>query len=268
LIYFGLMGSSRGGVASVAALLATGLFAFVGALTALCFVRLVGVVCLGERRGTAARKAHESPIGMTGPMGLLILGVVGLSIFPQVLLQVFPRVLHELFGLAVADQLQHVQLSVARLGMVNAALLAGLAAAAGVWVLLRRARTPSVESIASIEPPIETWGCGYAAPTARMQYTARSFSELVCDRLFPSYLRALTAKKMPAGVFPAPGEFSSQHKDPLTRTVYEPFFLRWADRFARLRWVQQGALHIYLLYIFVVAVVALGWVSWSTWLAS
>jgi len=268
LIYFGLMGSSRGGVASVAALLATGLFAFVGALAALCFVRLVGVACLGERRGTAAHKAHESPIGMTGPMGLLILGVVGLSIFPQVLLQVFPGVLHELFGLPVAEQLQHVQLSVARLGMVNAALLAGLAAAAGLWALLRRMRTPSVESIASIEPSIETWGCGYAAPTARMQYTARSFSELVCDRLFPSYLRDLTAKKMPVGAFPAPGEFSSQHKDPLTRTVYEPFFLRWADRFARLRWVQQGALHIYLLYIFVVAVVALGWVSWSTWLAS
>jgi hypothetical protein len=49
--------------------------------------------------------------------------------------------------------------------------------------------------------------------------------------------------------------------------VYEPFFLRWADSFSRLRWIQQGALHIYLLYIFVVAVAALAWISWSNWLA-
>lgn len=261
LIYFGLMGSSRGGVATVAALLATGLFAFIGSLAALCFVRLIGIVWLGEARSTASRDAHESTLGMTGPMGVLVLGLVGLSLFPQVLLHILPRVLLQLFGPAVAQQLQNVESSAGRLGMVNGALLVGLAGAAGLWRLFRRAPGPSVKSV-------ETWGCGYAAPTARMQYTARSFSELVCDRLFPSYLRAVITKKIPTSLFPSAGTFSSRHSDPLTRAVYEPLFLRWADRFARLRWVQQGALHIYLLYIFVVAVAALAWVSWGTWMAS
>jgi hydrogenase-4 component B len=191
-------------------------------------------------------------------MGLLVLGVVAMAIFPQTLLGVLFHVLQQLFGATVAGQLLQVQASVGHLGLVNGALLTGLVGAALLWGLFRRAPAP----------PVETWGCGYAAPTARMQYTAGSFSEFVCDRLFPSYLRALNTKNVPASPFPATGSFSSQQTDPLTRVVYEPFFLRWADRFARLRWVQQGALHIYLLYIFVVAVLGLAWISWSAWWAA
>jgi hypothetical protein len=100
-----------------------------------------------------------------------------------------------------------------------------------------------------------------------MQYSARSFSEFVTYRLFPRPLRPRTKNEMPASPFPAPGSFSSRSTDPLTDNVYEPIFLRWADRFSRLRWIQQGALHIYLLYIFVVAVAALAWISWRNWLA-
>jgi hypothetical protein len=115
--------------------------------------------------------------------------------------------------------------------------------------------------------PVETWGCGYAAPSARMQYSARSFSEFVSYRLMPRGLRVRTSAQTPSSLFPAPTSFTSRCTDPLTHGVYEPFFLRWADRFARLRWIQQGALHIYFLYIFVVAVAALAWISWSNWMA-
>jgi hypothetical protein len=141
--------------------------------------------------------------------------------------------------------------------LVNAALWAGLGLALVLWVVLRRAPAAAVE----------TWGCGYAAPTARMQYTARSFSEFISYRLLPRTMRPRITKTMPASPFPASGTFSSRCTDPLTRGVYEPFFVRWADRFSRLRWIQQGALHIYFLYIFVVAVAALAWVSWSNWMS-
>ncbi len=48
--------------------------------------------------------------------------------------------------------------------------------------------------------------------------------------------------------------------DPVTRGVYEPFLARWGDRFARLRWLQQGMLHAYLLYILVAAIGVLAWI--------
>jgi hypothetical protein len=99
-----------------------------------------------------------------------------------------------------------------------------------------------------------------------MQYSARSFSEFVVSRLFPRPLRPRTTRPMVSGPFPAPGSFACRCTDPLLDRAYEPFLLRWADRFSRLRWIQQGALHIYLLYIFVVAVAALAWITWRNWL--
>jgi hypothetical protein len=64
------------------------------------------------------------------------------------------------------------------------------------------------------------------------------------------------------------GEFSAERADPFTRGVYEPFLARWANRFARLRWLQQGILHIYLFYILLVLLIALAWMSARTWLGA
>jgi formate hydrogenlyase subunit 3/multisubunit Na+/H+ antiporter MnhD subunit len=259
LIYVGLMGGdlSRAGAVNTAALFATGLLAFIGGLAALCFVRLIGIALLGEGRSEAARGAHESSIGMTFPMAILALLSVAMAIVPGTLLQVFAPVADQVFGHAVAERLGQAQAQVRVLGLVNAIVWASLGLALVLWVVLRRAPAAAVE----------TWGCGYAAPTARMQYTARSFSEFISYRLLPRSMRPRITKNMPASPFPASGTFSSRCTDPLTHGVYEPFFVRWADYFSRLRWIQQGALHIYFLYIFVVAVAALAWVSWSNWMS-
>jgi len=260
LIYMGLMGGdvSRGGSVSVAALLGTGLLAAIGGLAALCFIRLIGIVLLGEGRSPAAQHAHESTLGMRGPMMSLAVVSVGMAIFPGALLRILTPVAGQVFGPALAERIGLVQKSVGVLGVVNVAVWTALGLAVILLAMFRRPKTQ----------PVETWGCGYAAPTARMQYTARSFSELISYRLLPRTMRARIEKKMPASPFPSAGSFSSRCSDPLTHGVYEPFFARWADRFSRLRWIQQGALHVYLLYILVVAVAGLAWISWSHWTAS
>jgi hydrogenase-4 component B len=260
LIYLGLMGGDlrHPGAVNVAALLGTGMLAFIGGLAALCFVRLVGVVLLGEPRTGAAKHAHESSAGLLGPMVVLAAAVVAMGIFPGLLLRLFAPVAAQLFGAAVGERMAVVQSSVVTLGALNAVLWGGLVLAAVAWLALRR----------PVDPPVGTWDCGYAAPTERMQYSARSFSEFVSYRLFPRPLRPRTKKKdVSASPFPAAGSFSSTCTDPLTDNIYEPFLERWAERATRLRWIQQGALHIYLLYIFVVAVAALAWISWRNWLS-
>jgi formate hydrogenlyase subunit 3/multisubunit Na+/H+ antiporter MnhD subunit len=259
LIYLGLMGGNlahTGGL-DLAALFAVGLLAFIGGLAALCFVRLIGIVLLGEPRSSASAHAHESTVGLLLPMVALGAAVVGMAIIPDKLLGMFIPVAAQLFGPAVAGNFVHGQGGVHLLGLINAAVWAGFGLAAIAWLVFRK-KAPA---------PVETWGCGYAEPTARMQYTARSFSEFVSFRLFPRSLRVQTTVARDDSAFPKAGSFSSRCTDPLTHAVYEPFFLRWAERFTRLRWIQQGALHIYFLYIFVVAVAALAWISWSNWMA-
>jgi hypothetical protein len=136
------------------------------------------------------------------------------------------------------------------LGLVAAGL--GLALALGAATRRRSAAA-------------DTWGCGYLAPTARMQYTGASFAQILTEHLLPPSLRARLTVKIPEGLFPEAGRLASESTDPLTRAAYEPFFDRWSRRFARLRWLQQGVLHAYLLYILIVVVVALAWASARRW---
>jgi hypothetical protein len=110
-----------------------------------------------------------------------------------------------------------------------------------------------------------TWGCGYAQPTQRMQYTGRSFAEMFAEHLLIRFLRPRTSRKAPDGLFPAPSAFASHNPDPFTEKMYKPLVARWARRFTHLRVLQQGHLHLYLMYILFTVVLALAWMSLRTW---
>lgn len=62
-----------------------------------------------------------------------------------------------------------------------------------------------------------TWDCGDLAPTPRMQYTGRSFSELTVTRLLPKALRPKTGGVAPQGFFPSAGNRKAEYSDPLSR---------------------------------------------------
>jgi hydrogenase-4 component B len=137
------------------------------------------------------------------------------------------------------------------LATVGVAVWIAIGSGAAVLLLLVRGRRTAGD----------TWGCGYLAPNARMQYTARSFAEIMAEHLVPPMFRARVAIKAPRGLFAEPIRISSDSTDPVTRSVYEPFLGSWSKRFARLRWLQQGSLHIYIVYILAAVTLALAWTS-------
>jgi NADH:ubiquinone oxidoreductase subunit 5 (subunit L)/multisubunit Na+/H+ antiporter MnhA subunit len=255
LMYLGLIdGGVNARGSGVAALLAVGLVALVGGLAVFCFVRLVGIALLGEPRSEAARHAHESSPWMTAPMIVLALGCAAIAIVPARLLQVLSPVVAQVADASTAGGLEALGGAMKILGRCASAIWASAIAVAIVAVALTRRSAPD-----------QTWGCGYAAPTSRMQYTARSFSEALAERLLPTPLRARLSLTAPDVIFPEKGSFGSDSADPFTRGLYEPFLARWANRFARLRWLQQGMLHLYLLYILLVLLLVLGWMSARAW---
>jgi formate hydrogenlyase subunit 3/multisubunit Na+/H+ antiporter MnhD subunit len=259
LMYLGLIdgGVAGHGASGIAALLVVGVVALVGGLAALCFVRLIGIVLLGQPRTETAAHAHESSVLMTGPMMLLALGSLAVAIAPERVLHVLSPVVTQLAGANTARALGQVAGSTRAIGLSALAVWASLLAAGLVVVALTRRSAPD-----------QTWGCGYAAPTSRMQYTGRSFSEVLAERLLPTPLRARLTTTAPDVIFPSKGSFSSEGADPFTRGLYEPFLTRWADRFARLRWLQRGMLHLYLFYILLVLLLALAWMSVRAWVGA
>lgn len=103
-----------------------------------------------------------------------------------------------------------------------------------------------------------TWDCGYAQPTARMQYTAASFAEILVQ-LFAWILRPRVSGPPVSGLFPQKASFHIQVLDIVLDRIVEPVtgFLAWL--FARLRLLQQGVIQVYLLYIFLIIVALLVW---------
>jgi hypothetical protein len=92
-----------------------------------------------------------------------------------------------------------------------------------------------------------------------MQYTGRSLGEWLTERLTPAFFRPAVRLTTPHGLFPAGASLDVRVDEPFADRIYVPFAQRWARRAARLRWVQQGRLHFYLLYIFVTLLAAIAW---------
>jgi NADH:ubiquinone oxidoreductase subunit 5 (subunit L)/multisubunit Na+/H+ antiporter MnhA subunit len=254
LIYLGLLQGaiSMRGPGGLLLLFTVGGLAIVGALAALCFTRLVGIALLGQPRAQRARQAHESSGWMLAPMAALAAAIALSAFLPGSVLSLFAPVLSQLWPAHPGPDLGVAGHHLAALGTMNRALWIALAAVGLIYALLVRRRDRAAD---------ETWGCGYVAPTPRMQYTARSFSQLLSQNILPSGLRSRLRVEPPAGLLPGQSRLSTDSADPLTRALYEPLFDRWSRRLSRLRWLQQGILHIYLLYIVLVVVIALAWLS-------
>jgi hypothetical protein len=190
---------------------------------------------------------------MTGPLLALAAACVGGALAAPVLVETHASVLGELHAAGAAEVAAAASV-LSPIALASAVLLgtAGLATTLLTW----RMRDAVIS---------DTWGCGYAAPTTRMQYTGGAFAELLHMRVLPRWLRPRLRASAPAGVFPTTASFESETADPLTRSVYEPFLIQWGARLARLRVLQQGNVHIYILYIVVATILALGWVSARSW---
>jgi NADH:ubiquinone oxidoreductase subunit 5 (subunit L)/multisubunit Na+/H+ antiporter MnhA subunit len=259
LLYRSLLdgATQTGSGTAVGFMVAVGLLSAVGALTALSFVRACSMALLGQPRSDAAEHAHEASRMMLAPMGLLALGCVLVGLRPATLARVLAGVADALVTSGHAE----IDAACSTLAPVGLASLGLWLAGGAVTVLLLRVVRGRKEAPRAEGP---TWGCGYAAPTPRMQYTARGFAQLSTE-LLPSGLRPRLAVAPPKGLFPRPGSLVSSTHDPLIRTVYEPSLTRAADLFARLRWVQQGAVQLYVLYVLFALVGALTWAAAQGW---
>jgi hydrogenase-4 component B len=100
--------------------------------------------------------------------------------------------------------------------------------------------------------PAPTWDCGYAAPDARMQYTASSFGDGLVG-LLAFALRPVV--HLPR----AGGAFHSHVPDTVLDRVVLPAFTRAGRALGLLRPLHRGSVHLYLVYILGALVALLFW---------
>ena len=136
-------------------------------------------------------------------------------------------------------------------------LLVLLLAAAGVLAAVRRRLLSGRAGHETV-----TWDCGYAAPSASMQYTATGFAQPLTQAA-RGILRPQVESHLPAGIYPSAGVYRSETPDAASQFFFDPLFRRTARRMGQLRWLQQGRVHWYVFYIVLALVVLLGWSLWA-----
>ena len=232
--------------------LAAPALALVGGLAAACFAKVFGTVFLGHPRSAHAEAAHEAPATMLAPMAALALGCIAIGLVPALCLPALT---------AVAVEWSHLppellegpagQAMAAAGGLSLAALL--LLALVGVLAAWRRRRGG--------EPAhAPTWGCGYAYPTARMQYTGSSFTEALVLR-FGWVFFPRKRVEPPDGPFPRRASFDSHVPDTVLDLAILPA-LAYAVRLAdRLRSRLGGRIQAHVLLVLVGVLALLGWLA-------
>lgn len=252
LIYLGLFGTlgNQEGASFPGAAFAAPALALIGALAVACFVKVYGVVFLGTARSDHAQHAHESPTAMVGPMSVLVGCCFLIGLAPILAAPILESAIS-----AWEPRLGDAGLrltALAPLGWISAMGLLLIAAlfVAGVllWLRLRY----------SVLEKAATWGCGYVAPNARMQYTSSSFAQMLVG-LFAWALRPRTRRPTDLSLFPQKAAFRSVVPDTVLDEAVLPAIRLGGWLFSWPRVLQQGSIQTYLLYMFTVLIVLLLW---------
>ncbi len=251
LVYLGLFDAVNSqGNAALAAVFAAVLLAVTGALALACFIKVCGIVFLGASRTPAAEKAHEAGCSMTGPMLLLAGACVTIGLAPVLVWPAMARTA-SIWNPAWSEIAAPASLGV--LGRSHVVLT--VLAIAGAVVLWKLANKHGLRRSG-------TWDCGYAAPTARMQYTAGSFANII-TQWFTWILHPQRHEGRVMDTFPAQAHFEEHTPETVLETIVRPAGGAVMQLAGAARRMQHGRLQAYLLYLLlglaaVAAVVLIG----------
>lgn len=253
LIYLaGFKGSVADGMPlRLAALVSVLVLALAGGMTLTAYCKAAGSVFLGEPRSEAARSAALPGAGLNGPVLLTAyLALAMLTLAPLLLIRASRHVIPgETFMLTALPW-----------GMTAASFLYALALLGGVllcllsllllhyWREMRR-RPPELQG---------TWDCGYAEPTARMEYNGTAFVQPQL-KFFAGLLGTRLRVGRLEGAYPVEVEGSLRTSDPGERWLWRPL-LSWLCRGTKLAHrLQSGYLHVYLLLMLLTLAGMLVW---------
>lgn len=237
VIYGSLLSGSIRGIGASGGLPAVGVaaLALMGGLALACFAKVFGVVFLGEPR-EAGLQTRATPAGMKIAMAALGLCCVMIGLAPSLwvpLVRPATSVLANVPAGEITTRIEGVLSPAIRLSWM--AVLFALAAG-GLHLLRRWALARANRRDESVAPTVATWGCGYAQPTPRMQYTASSFASSLVTA-FRSLLWPERMLAAPEGSFPAAAHVETHAPDIAEHELFEPVFRGVARLFAMVRTV-------------------------------
>ena len=230
------------------------MLALTGALAAACFVKAFGITFLAQPRSPHAEHAHEVATSMRVGMGLLAVACVVLGLFPTQFIRLLDPLTQQLIGQQISGQVSLADGLVlgsltAQGGTVSTSgivlmLVCLLPVPLGLWlVFARKAKTRRGP----------TWDCGQRGLTPRMQFSATGFSKAI-RMIFKALFRPRSEVQREydfSPYFATTLRFESHIEEMFESRIYRPGRILILRASRRIRLLQAGSIHAYLLYIFI-----------------
>lgn len=243
LIYSGLPRAASFHSLLVAAFALIGMvaLALIGGLALAGFSKVFGIMFLGEPRDVTA-KMHATPVSMLAGISILALGCIVVAIGAPVF-GGFLRAPLAVIGGRQLDGSTPLNATLAPLAWVSGLSVVALGVVGALVALRRHWHLPEL----ALERQV-TWGCGYASPTPRMQYTGSSYGWKLASS-FRTLMQSRRHATRPQGTFATRSSLTTQTADAALQTAYQPAFRAIARLCERLWPLQHGRIQLYLMYI-------------------
>lgn len=254
IIYTGLYNwlSDASLLSLLAAIFSTMGLALIGGLAMMCFTKAFGVVFLGTARCELPSSCKEVSFLQLIPMYILAVFIVLIGLFPITFISLLSQPVSLFIGTG------SLTFNASQLNALNAIQPVSWAS----WILILlvisifiiRRFVMSRHKI-STGP---TWGCGYAASTPKIQYTAGSFVRTY-SKLFAPFLLIGKHEEEIHGIIPSEGKYHTHPYDEVEKWLIDSPLKLNKSFMGRFLFLNNGKLQFYILYgvLFILAVLSI-----------
>lgn len=240
LIYSGLFSGINSSHLSSTIMMIASIFGLViiGGLAMLCFTKAFGIIFLGTERQPHHKPIHETEFSKLFPKYFAVTLIIMIGIVPQLFVSVISTPV-SLFTGTTTINTQGMKF-MSTLQTVSFAVW-GFILLSVIIYLIRRLVSSKIVSTSL------TWGCGYATPGSKLQYTANSFVRSYRKLAKPLLMMNKKETEM-KGVFANQVHTVTHPYDKMEATLID-IPIKHLKRFmGKFRFLQNGNPQFYILY--------------------
>ena len=215
----------------------------IGGLSILTFTKSFGTVFLGNARKQLPVEPHEVSLQMLVPQYAIIALMISVAIFPAFYLQVIGNVILSLTKGVIIPQPAGFTNYLSILQNISNYSILFICIVGIFWGI--RYKLLSTRSKV-IQP---TWGCAYAAPTSKIQYTGKSFSKTLSKMFNFIVIERKQYTELKAGeIFPEKRKHASHYHDFFEFRFIHVITNQLVYAANYFKFIQNGRIQSYVLY--------------------
>lgn len=215
----------------------------IGGLSILTFTKSFGTVFLGNARKKLPVEPHEVSLQMLVPQYAIIALMISVAIFPGFYLQVIGNVIMSMTKGVIIPQPAGFTNYISILQNISNYSILFICIVGIFWGI--RYKLLSARSKV-IQP---TWGCAYAAPTSKIQYTGKSFSKTLSKMFNFIVIERKQYTELKAGeIFPEERKHASHYHDFFEFRFIHVITNQLVYAANYFKFIQNGRIQSYVLY--------------------